>query len=90
MSVSSPIRALSPGIHVGLWVAASYTAVAIPIDASDAVVLGVGVPVSVAVGLAVLRIAHAGQLAELVHILCRVLGLARPKLGAIQSAGRLS
>jgi O-antigen/teichoic acid export membrane protein len=90
MSVSSQIRALSPGIHVGLWVAASYTVVAVLVDASDAVVLAVGVPVSGAVGLAVLRIAHPGQFAELVHILSRVLGRAETKLGAVQSAGRLS
>jgi hypothetical protein len=88
--VSSQIRALSPGIHVGLWVAASYTVVAVLVGASDAVALAVGVPVSGAIGLAVLRLAHPAQFAELVHILNRVLGRARPKLGAFQSAGRLS
>jgi O-antigen/teichoic acid export membrane protein len=90
LSVSSQIRALSPGIHVGLWVAASYTVVAVLVDANDAVTLALGVPVSAAVGLAVLRIAHPAQFAELVHILSRVLGRPRPKLGRVQSAGKLS
>jgi O-antigen/teichoic acid export membrane protein len=84
MSVSSQIRALSPGIHVGLWVAASYTVVAVLVAANDAVALALGVPVSGAVGLVVLRIVHPAQFAELVHILGRVLGPARPKLTSIR------
>jgi PST family polysaccharide transporter len=90
LSVSSQIRALSAGIHVGLWVAASYTVVAVLVGANNAVALAVGLPVSGAVGLAVLRIAHPAQFAELVHILSRVMGRPGPKLGEVQSAGRLS
>jgi len=90
MSVSSQIRALAPGVHVGLWVAASYTVVAAFVDVNDAVALAVGAPLSVAVGLAVLRLAHSAEFAELGHILGRVLGRARPELGAVQSAGRMS
>jgi PST family polysaccharide transporter len=90
MSVSSQIRALFPGVHVGLWMAASYTGISVLVHRSDVVALAVGVPVSVAIGLAVLRLAHPAQLAELVDIVSRVLGRARPKVVAVQSVGRLS
>jgi PST family polysaccharide transporter len=86
MPVSTQIRALLPGIHVGLWVGASYAVVAGLVEASETVVLAVGVPVACVVGLAILRIAHHGEFAELAHILSRVLGLARLKLRAVQSA----
>ena len=73
-----PVRSVRcpPASTSGLWVAASYTVVAVLVDVNDAVALAVGVPVSGAVGLAVLRIAHPAQFAELVHILSRVLGRA--------------
>ena len=70
---------------------ASYTVVAVLLDVNDLVTLGVGVPVAISVGLAVLRMIHRAQFAELVHIVSRVLGRAGPrKIAPVQSAGGLS
>ena len=89
MTLSSQVRALVPGIHVALWIAAAYTAVAMVVD-HDLLALALGVPVSLGAGLAVLRIAHPTQLAELVHIGSRVLGRGRLDLVAVEGAGPAS
>jgi len=88
MSVFGQIRALLPGVHAGAWMAVSYSVVAVLAGQHDIVALAIGVPLSVAVGLAVLRVAHHSQFAELVHIASRLLGGARPR-GAVRRARRL-
>jgi PST family polysaccharide transporter len=77
MTLSSQARSLMPGVHVALWIAATYTALAAIVDPDDLVTLALGVPVSVVVGLTVLRMAHKSQFAELVHIANRALGRTR-------------
>ena len=87
MSVSSQVRSLLPGTHVALWIALVYTLVATAAAGYPLVVLLVGTCVSGAVGVAVFRVAHRAQFAELVHIATRVLGRGGTRPVAAQGAG---
>jgi O-antigen/teichoic acid export membrane protein len=67
-------RTLVPGAHVALWVAATYLLVGVAIAGHDLIVLGLGTLLAAGVGLAVMRVAHAAQLSELLRLVSRVLG----------------
>ena len=90
MSVVSQVRALVPGVHAGLWMAASYTLVAVVVGGHDLWALTVGAPAAVAIGLLVLRIAHRAEFSELVHILRRILGRPGSKVISVGGVGELS
>jgi O-antigen/teichoic acid export membrane protein len=77
MTVRSQVAMLTPGVHVAIWVAAAYLLVAIGIAGHDLLALALGVPAAVAVGVAVLRLIHSAQLAELAHMANRLLGRVR-------------
>jgi O-antigen/teichoic acid export membrane protein len=90
LTLLSQVKALVPGVHVALWMAAAYTVVATVVDRHELVALALGVSVSVGVGFAVLRVAHQAQLAELVHMASRILGRTSPGLVAVENTGGTS
>lgn len=69
---------LVPGLHVAAWVAAGYLLVAVAIPGRDALVLVLGVLAAAVAGLAVLRVVHRAQLAELLYMANRILGRGKP------------
>lgn len=68
MALRSQVAMLTPGAHVAIWAAATYLLVAIAIGSRDLLVLALGVPAAISVGMAALRLIHPGQLAELIHM----------------------
>ncbi|HEV2779868.1 MAG TPA: lipopolysaccharide biosynthesis protein [Actinophytocola sp.] len=74
MSLRGQAATLAPGVHLAAWVAGAYLLVAVAIPGNDLLVLALGLPVAAAAGLAVLRLVHRQQLAELVHMANRVVG----------------
>jgi O-antigen/teichoic acid export membrane protein len=75
-SIWSQVAMLVPGLHVGLWMAASYLLVAVGVTGRDALVLLLGLVAAVAVGLVVLQLAHRTQLAELLRMVKGLAGRA--------------
>ncbi|MGH3864457.1 lipopolysaccharide biosynthesis protein [Actinokineospora sp.] len=74
LSVCGQAGALVPGLHIGMWAAATYLLVAVTIQGPKALVLAVGLPVAGAVAFAVLRLAHRPQLDELTYMAARIVG----------------
>jgi PST family polysaccharide transporter len=74
MNIRSQAAQLAPGLHVALWMTAAYLAVAVAIHGHELVVLILGLLAALAVGVAVLRVAHRSQLAELLHMVNRLAG----------------
>ncbi len=74
ITVRGQAAALLPAIHVSAWVAASYVLVAAGISDDDLVVLLVGAPAALLVGVAVLRLGHRSHYMELIHTALRVVG----------------
>jgi O-antigen/teichoic acid export membrane protein len=68
MTLRAQLAMLTPGLHVAIWVAATYLLVAVAITGHDLIVLALGVPAAVALGMAVLRLFHSAQLAEFVYV----------------------
>jgi PST family polysaccharide transporter len=87
LSVRAQIGALLPGLHVALWVAATYLLIAVAIPAHDPAVLALGAPAATLIGLAILRLVHRPQLAELLHMANRILGRTRPTPTPVPTAG---
>jgi O-antigen/teichoic acid export membrane protein len=90
LTLLSQVKALVPGVHVALWMAAAYTVVATVADRHELVALVLGVSVALGVGFAVLRVAHQAQLTELVHMASRMLGRTGPGLVAVENTGGAS
>ena len=77
MTVRGQLATLVPGLHVAIWVAATYLLFAIGIAGHDLLVLALGVPAALATGTAALRVFHSAQLAELIHLGSRLVGRVR-------------
>jgi O-antigen/teichoic acid export membrane protein len=65
---------LIPGLHIATWVAAAYLAVAVLIPGHDPLVLLLGIVAAAVAGIAVLRLVHRTQLAELLYMARRIAG----------------
>jgi O-antigen/teichoic acid export membrane protein len=65
---------LWPGVHVASWTAAAYLLIAIIVPGPELAVLMLGAPAAGLVAIGVLRVAHRGQLAELLNLGCRLIG----------------
>jgi O-antigen/teichoic acid export membrane protein len=74
MTLRTQLAMLVPGLHVAIWIAGSYLLVAVIITGRDLIVLTLGVPVALGVGIGVLRLFHAAQLAEFIHLTRRLVG----------------
>ena len=74
MTMSSQARTLVPGFHLAVWVALTYTLVAVSLGRHDVVALAAGTLLAIAVGLGVMRVVHRSQLSELVDLANRVFG----------------
>ena len=72
MTMRSQARILVPGLHVAVWVALTYTAVAASVGDHDFAALAAGTLLAAAVGLGVMRVVHRSQLGELVELANRV------------------
>ncbi|MER7007420.1 lipopolysaccharide biosynthesis protein [Dactylosporangium sp. NPDC000555] len=77
MSMGSQVASLAPGVHVSIWMAAAYLAVAYGFAGHGLLALALGVPAAAAVGLVVLRLVHRALLAELIHMGGRLVGRVR-------------
>jgi PST family polysaccharide transporter len=89
MTMRSQARTLVPGFHVALWAALTYTLVAAGLGGHDLVALTGGTLLAVAVGLAVMRVAHRSQLSELVELANRVFGRGTQS-AVVEGTGRVS
>ena len=89
MTMRSQARTLVPGLHVAVWVALTYTLVAVSLGGHDLVALAAGTLLAVAVGLGVMRVVHRSQLSELVELANRVLGRGKPR-AVVEGAGMAS
>lgn len=78
VSLRTQAATLIPALHVAAWVAGSYLLVAVAITGRDALVLVLGIGLAALAGLAVLRLVHRAQLAELLYMANRILGRGRP------------
>jgi PST family polysaccharide transporter len=74
ITLRSQAAMLLPGVHVAGWTAAAYLLIAIIIPNHDLAVLMLGLPTATLLGVGILRVAHRGQLAELVHLGYRLIG----------------
>lgn len=74
LTLRSQAASLWPGLHVASWTAAAYLLIAIIMPEHELAVLMLGLPVAVLIGVGVLRVAHSGQLAELLHLGYRLTG----------------
>jgi O-antigen/teichoic acid export membrane protein len=84
LTLRSQAATLWPGLHVASWAAAAYLLIAIIVPEHDLAVLMLGLPAAVLVGVGVLRVAHSGQLAELLHLGYRLTGRNGRQSGVVQ------
>jgi O-antigen/teichoic acid export membrane protein len=84
LTLRSQAATLWPGLHVASWTAAAYLLIAIIVPEHDLAVLMLGLPAAVLVAVGVLRVAHSGQLAELLHLGYRLTGRNGRQSGAVQ------
>ncbi len=84
--LGSQATALLPAVHVSTWIATTYVLVAVGTAGNALVVLLVGVPTALLVGIAALRLAHRSQYAELVHMTHRILGRGGPARASVDDA----
>jgi O-antigen/teichoic acid export membrane protein len=84
MTVRHQLATLIPGLHVAIWVAATYLLVALAITEHDLIVLALGVPAALGAGTAALRLFHRAQLTELIQVSGRLVG--RTRLAAAADA----
>ena len=81
LTLRSQIASLVPATHVAIWVAAAYVLTAAAIPGHDLVVFALGILVAGCAGVAVLRLAHRSQWAELVYMTKRIVGRGSPQTG---------
>jgi O-antigen/teichoic acid export membrane protein len=74
IALRSQAATLWSGVHVASWTAAVYLLIAIIVPRHDLAVVVLGTLAAVMVGVAVLRVAHRGQLAELLDMTYRLTG----------------
>jgi PST family polysaccharide transporter len=74
ITLRSQAATLWPGMHVASWTAGVYLLIAIIVPGHELAVLMLGAPTAVLAGVGVLRVAHRGQLAELLHLSGRLTG----------------
>lgn len=86
VTVRSQAAELLPAVHVSTWIAATYVSVAVGIAGDAVVVLLVGVPAALLVGMAALRLAHRSQYAELMRMARRILGQRGPVRSSVDDA----
>jgi O-antigen/teichoic acid export membrane protein len=77
-TLRSQITSLIPAAHVAIWIAVVYLLIAAAIPGHELGVLTLGTVMAGCTGAAVLRLAHRSLLAELVHMISRVVGRGNP------------
>lgn len=83
-TLRSQIMSLLPATHVAIWVAVVYLLTAAAIPGHELAVLILGTVLAGCTGAAVLRLAHRPLLAELIHMVGRVVGRGNPQQDSLR------
>lgn len=76
MDLRGQLASVAPALHLALWAAGSYLAVALAIPDREPIVLAAGVSAAAALVAIVLRMVHRSLLAELLDLVKRLAGRA--------------
>lgn len=74
MTIGEQAGSLLPACHVALWMAGAYVAIAAVLPGREFSVLALGVPLALALGVAVLRVIHRSLFSEIVQMVNRLFG----------------
>lgn len=79
LTIRGQVACLMPAIHITAWAVAGYLSIAVLIPGHELAVLVLGTLVAIGMAVAVMRIAHRSQFAELFYMAKRVVGLGDPQ-----------